>query len=138
MSDGEPPNCVCPPQFYPRRSARWPLSEPSCFRTSLTSSWETLWLPSTSFCISFLTCTLILSCRCFLDLCPAQRRFVFPLQLAVVLSCRYTRRDVLPLGKFTLNLSGCLTVASYTQRLYQIIQQLVPSVRYLCPSQLRY
>uniref|UniRef100_A0A8P4GDF7 Mini-chromosome maintenance complex-binding protein n=1 Tax=Dicentrarchus labrax TaxID=13489 RepID=A0A8P4GDF7_DICLA len=33
----------------------------------------------------------------------------------------YSRRDVLPLGKFTLNLSGCPT-ASYTERLYQIIQ----------------
>ncbi|KAM9847821.1 mini-chromosome maintenance complex-binding protein [Aulostomus maculatus] len=43
----------------------------------------------------------------------------------------YARRDVLPLGKFTLNLSGCPSVASYTQRLYQIIQQLVPSSYYL-------
>lgn len=43
----------------------------------------------------------------------------------------YTRRDVLPLGKFTLNLSGCPTVSSYTERLYQIIQQLVPSSFYL-------
>ncbi|XP_069546068.1 mini-chromosome maintenance complex-binding protein isoform X2 [Brachyistius frenatus] len=43
----------------------------------------------------------------------------------------YTRRDILPLGKFTLNLSGCPTVASYTERLYQIIQQLVPSSHYL-------
>ncbi|XP_028279122.1 mini-chromosome maintenance complex-binding protein [Parambassis ranga] len=43
----------------------------------------------------------------------------------------YSRRDVLPLGKFTLNLSGCPTVASYTERLYQIIQQLVPSSHYL-------
>ncbi|KAG7229943.1 hypothetical protein INR49_009663 [Caranx melampygus] len=43
----------------------------------------------------------------------------------------YSRRDVLPLGKFTLNLSGCPTVASYTERLYQIIQQLVPSSYYL-------
>uniref|UniRef100_A0A8P4KEG7 Mini-chromosome maintenance complex-binding protein n=1 Tax=Dicentrarchus labrax TaxID=13489 RepID=A0A8P4KEG7_DICLA len=42
----------------------------------------------------------------------------------------YSRRDVLPLGKFTLNLSGCPT-ASYTERLYQIIQQLVPSSYYL-------
>lgn len=45
-------------------------------------------------------------------------------------SCRYVRRDVLPLGKFTLNMSGFPTVASYTERLYQIIQQLVPSVSY--------
>uniref|UniRef100_A0A8D3D4N9 Mini-chromosome maintenance complex-binding protein n=1 Tax=Scophthalmus maximus TaxID=52904 RepID=A0A8D3D4N9_SCOMX len=43
----------------------------------------------------------------------------------------YTRRDILPLGKFTLNLSGCPTVASYTERLYQIIQHLVPSSYYL-------
>uniref|UniRef100_A0AAX7SJ61 Mini-chromosome maintenance complex-binding protein n=1 Tax=Astatotilapia calliptera TaxID=8154 RepID=A0AAX7SJ61_ASTCA len=43
----------------------------------------------------------------------------------------YVRRDVLPLGKFTLNMSGCPTVASYTERLYQIIQQLVPSSHYL-------
>ncbi|XP_023281706.1 mini-chromosome maintenance complex-binding protein [Seriola lalandi dorsalis] len=43
----------------------------------------------------------------------------------------YSRRDVLPLGKFTLNLSGCPTVASYTERLYQILQQLVPSSFYL-------
>lgn len=43
----------------------------------------------------------------------------------------YSRRDVLPLGKFTLNLSGCPTVASYTERFYQIIQQLVPSSYYL-------
>ncbi|XP_054654478.1 mini-chromosome maintenance complex-binding protein isoform X2 [Dunckerocampus dactyliophorus] len=43
----------------------------------------------------------------------------------------YARRDVLPLGKFTLNLSGCPTVSSYTERLYQVIQQLVPSSFYL-------
>lgn len=46
----------------------------------------------------------------------------------------YSRRDVLPLGKFTLNLSGCPTVASYTERFYQIIQQLVPSSHYLAMS----
>ncbi|XP_056147762.1 mini-chromosome maintenance complex-binding protein [Lampris incognitus] len=38
----------------------------------------------------------------------------------------YARRDVLPLGKFTLNLSGCPTGSSYTEQLYQVIQQLVP------------
>lgn len=43
----------------------------------------------------------------------------------------YARRDVLPLGRFTLNLSACPTVASYTEHLYQIIQQLVPSSYYL-------
>ncbi|XP_071769320.1 mini-chromosome maintenance complex-binding protein [Centroberyx gerrardi] len=46
----------------------------------------------------------------------------------------YARRDVLPLGKFTLNLSGCPTVASYTERLYQIIQQLVPCSYHLSMS----
>ncbi|XP_003963734.2 mini-chromosome maintenance complex-binding protein [Takifugu rubripes] len=46
----------------------------------------------------------------------------------------YSRRDALPLGKFTLNISGCPTVASYTQRFYQIIQQLVPSSYYLAMS----
>uniref|UniRef100_A0A7N6F7M5 Mini-chromosome maintenance complex-binding protein n=1 Tax=Anabas testudineus TaxID=64144 RepID=A0A7N6F7M5_ANATE len=48
-----------------------------------------------------------------------------------LISSVYARRDVLPLGKFTLNLSGCPTVASYTERLYQIIQHLVPSSYYL-------
>ncbi|KAF3708463.1 Mini-chromosome maintenance complex-binding protein [Channa argus] len=43
----------------------------------------------------------------------------------------YARRDVLPMGRFTLNLSGCPTVASYTEHLYQMIQQLVPSSYYL-------
>lgn len=44
-----------------------------------------------------------------------------------LISSVYTRRDVLPLGKFTLNLSGCPTTSPYTEKLYQIIQQLVPS-----------
>uniref|UniRef100_A0A671XWL5 Mini-chromosome maintenance complex-binding protein n=1 Tax=Sparus aurata TaxID=8175 RepID=A0A671XWL5_SPAAU len=43
----------------------------------------------------------------------------------------YARRDVLPLGKFAMNLSGCPAAALYTQRFYQIIQQLVPSSFYL-------
>ncbi|CAJ1066586.1 mini-chromosome maintenance complex-binding protein [Xyrichtys novacula] len=43
----------------------------------------------------------------------------------------YARRDVLPLGKFTLNLSGCPMVGSYTENLSKIIQQLVPSSYYL-------
>ncbi|XP_014847785.1 PREDICTED: mini-chromosome maintenance complex-binding protein [Poecilia mexicana] len=51
-----------------------------------------------------------------------------------LLSSVYSRRDVLPLGKFTLNLSGCPATAAYTQRLYQIIQQLVPSSFYLAMS----
>lgn len=48
-----------------------------------------------------------------------------------LISTVYSRRDVLPLGKFTLNLSGCPTGCSYTDRLYQVIQQLVPSSFYL-------
>ncbi|XP_034040534.1 mini-chromosome maintenance complex-binding protein [Thalassophryne amazonica] len=51
-----------------------------------------------------------------------------------LISSVYARRDVLPLGKFTLNLSGCPGVSSYTERLYQIIQQLVPSSCYLSMS----
>ncbi|XP_014894976.1 mini-chromosome maintenance complex-binding protein [Poecilia latipinna] len=51
-----------------------------------------------------------------------------------LLSSVYSRRDVLPLGKFTLNLSGCPAAAAYTQRLYQIVQQLVPSSFYLAMS----
>ena len=43
---------------------------------------------------------------------------------------RYARRDVIPLGKFTLNLSGCPATAgpAYTEQLYCALQQLVPSV----------
>lgn len=44
------------------------------------------------------------------------------------LNFRYSRRDVLPLGKFTLNLSGCPHGSPYTEHLYKVIQQLVPSV----------
>ncbi|XP_076142242.1 mini-chromosome maintenance complex-binding protein [Alosa pseudoharengus] len=39
----------------------------------------------------------------------------------------YARRDVLPLGKFALNLSGCPQTSPYTEHLYRIIQHLVPS-----------
>ncbi|XP_061140415.1 mini-chromosome maintenance complex-binding protein [Syngnathus typhle] len=46
----------------------------------------------------------------------------------------YARRDVLPLGKFALNLSGCPTTSSFTQHLYKVIQQLVPSSFYLAMS----
>ncbi|XP_051504614.1 mini-chromosome maintenance complex-binding protein-like isoform X1 [Myxocyprinus asiaticus] len=46
----------------------------------------------------------------------------------------YSRRDVLPLGKFTLNLSGCPHSTQYTDHLYKVIQQLVPSSYRLCMS----
>ncbi|KAI7805248.1 mini-chromosome maintenance complex-binding protein [Triplophysa rosa] len=39
----------------------------------------------------------------------------------------YSRRDVLPLGKFSLNLSGCPHSSPYTEHLYKVIQYLVPS-----------
>ncbi|XP_077469196.1 mini-chromosome maintenance complex-binding protein [Stigmatopora argus] len=49
-----------------------------------------------------------------------------------LVSTVYARRDVLPLGKFTLNLSGCPPISSsYTECLYKVIQQLVPSSFYL-------
>ncbi|XP_028844888.1 mini-chromosome maintenance complex-binding protein isoform X2 [Denticeps clupeoides] len=44
-----------------------------------------------------------------------------------LISTVYARRDVLPLGKFALNLSGCPHSCPYTERLYQILQQLVTS-----------
>lgn len=51
-----------------------------------------------------------------------------------LISTVYARRDVLPLGKFTLNLSGCPTGFSYTERLYQVLERLVPSSFYLAMS----
>uniref|UniRef100_F6WP96 Mini-chromosome maintenance complex-binding protein n=1 Tax=Ornithorhynchus anatinus TaxID=9258 RepID=F6WP96_ORNAN len=44
-----------------------------------------------------------------------------------LISTVYTRRDVLALGKFTLNLSGCPRNSIFTEHLYRIIQQLVPA-----------
>ncbi|XP_018604850.1 mini-chromosome maintenance complex-binding protein isoform X2 [Scleropages formosus] len=44
-----------------------------------------------------------------------------------LISTVYARRDVLPLGKFTLNLSGCPHNSTYTEQLYRVIQQLIPS-----------
>uniref|UniRef100_A0A672NVU6 Mini-chromosome maintenance complex-binding protein n=1 Tax=Sinocyclocheilus grahami TaxID=75366 RepID=A0A672NVU6_SINGR len=46
----------------------------------------------------------------------------------------YSRQDVLPLGKFTLNLSGCPHSSPFTEHLYKVIQQLVPSSYRLCMS----
>ncbi|XP_046885023.1 mini-chromosome maintenance complex-binding protein [Hypomesus transpacificus] len=43
-----------------------------------------------------------------------------------LISSVYRRRDVLPLGKFSLNLSGCPTTSPFTEKLYTVIQQLVP------------
>ncbi|XP_048360972.1 mini-chromosome maintenance complex-binding protein isoform X1 [Sphaerodactylus townsendi] len=44
-----------------------------------------------------------------------------------LISTVYARRDVLPLGKFTINLSGCPTNSVFTEHIYRIIQQLVPA-----------
>ncbi|XP_058242003.1 mini-chromosome maintenance complex-binding protein isoform X1 [Hemibagrus wyckioides] len=51
-----------------------------------------------------------------------------------LISSVYARRDVLPLGKFALNVSGCPHTSPFTEQLYQIIQQLVPSSYRLCMS----
>ncbi|NXR90682.1 MCMBP protein, partial [Hypocryptadius cinnamomeus] len=45
-----------------------------------------------------------------------------------LISTVYGRRDVLPLGKFTVNLSGCPRNSAFTEHLYRLIQQLVPAV----------
>ncbi|KAJ8418223.1 hypothetical protein AAFF_G00139320 [Aldrovandia affinis] len=42
-----------------------------------------------------------------------------------LISSVYARRDVLPLGKFTLNLSGCPQIPNFTELLYRTLQQLV-------------
>ncbi|XP_010189025.1 PREDICTED: mini-chromosome maintenance complex-binding protein [Mesitornis unicolor] len=44
-----------------------------------------------------------------------------------LISTVYARRDVLPLGKFTVNLSGCPRDSIFTEHIYRIIQQLVPA-----------
>ncbi|XP_058043468.1 mini-chromosome maintenance complex-binding protein isoform X1 [Ahaetulla prasina] len=44
-----------------------------------------------------------------------------------LISTVYVRRDVLPLGKFTLNLSGCPRNSVFTEHVYRIIQHLVPT-----------
>ncbi|CAI9620864.1 unnamed protein product, partial [Staurois parvus] len=48
-----------------------------------------------------------------------------------LISTVYARRDVLPLGKFSLNLSGCPRNGIFTQQLYRVVQQLVPASYYL-------
>ncbi|XP_061220236.1 mini-chromosome maintenance complex-binding protein [Neopsephotus bourkii] len=44
-----------------------------------------------------------------------------------LISTVYARRDVLPLGKFAVNLSGCPRNNVFTEHVYRIIQQLVPA-----------
>ncbi|XP_069095332.1 mini-chromosome maintenance complex-binding protein isoform X1 [Pleurodeles waltl] len=48
-----------------------------------------------------------------------------------LISTVYSRRDVLPLGKFTLNLSGCPRNSAFTELLYRVLQQLVPASYHL-------
>ncbi|NXS62792.1 MCMBP protein, partial [Brachypteracias leptosomus] len=44
-----------------------------------------------------------------------------------LISTVYARRDVLPLGKFAVNLSGCPRNSIFPELIYRIIQQLVPA-----------
>lgn len=48
-----------------------------------------------------------------------------------LISTVYARRDVLPLGKFSLNLSSCPRTGDYTQHFYRIMQHIVPASYYL-------
>lgn len=48
-----------------------------------------------------------------------------------LISTVYSRRDVLPLGKFTLNLSGCPRNSVFTELMYRVLQQLVPASYHL-------
>ncbi|XP_073540700.1 mini-chromosome maintenance complex-binding protein [Phyllobates terribilis] len=48
-----------------------------------------------------------------------------------LISTVYARRDVLPLGKFSLNLSGCPRSGDFSRHLYGIMQQIVPASHYL-------
>lgn len=48
-----------------------------------------------------------------------------------LISTVYSRRDVLPLGKFTLNLSGCPRNSAFTELMYRVLQQLVPASYHL-------
>ncbi|XP_069608766.1 mini-chromosome maintenance complex-binding protein isoform X3 [Ranitomeya imitator] len=51
--------------------------------------------------------------------------------LSILNEDRYARRDVLPLGKFSLNLSGCPRSGDFSRHLYGIMQQIVPASHYL-------
>lgn len=44
-----------------------------------------------------------------------------------LISTVYARRDILPLGKFTMNLSGCPRNSNYAEHTCRVIQHLVPS-----------
>ncbi|KAM4032024.1 mini-chromosome maintenance complex-binding protein isoform 2-T2 [Anomaloglossus baeobatrachus] len=48
-----------------------------------------------------------------------------------LISTVYARKDVLPLGKFSLNLSGCPRSGGFSRHLYGIMQQIVPVSHYL-------
>ncbi|XP_040293082.1 mini-chromosome maintenance complex-binding protein [Bufo bufo] len=48
-----------------------------------------------------------------------------------LISTVYARRDVLPLGKFSLNLSGCPRNSGFTQHFYRVLQQIVAVSHYL-------
>ncbi|XP_069823845.1 mini-chromosome maintenance complex-binding protein [Dendropsophus ebraccatus] len=48
-----------------------------------------------------------------------------------LISTVYARRDVLPLGKFCLNLSGCPRHGDFTRHLYGVLQRIVSLSHYL-------
>ncbi|XP_056408418.1 LOW QUALITY PROTEIN: mini-chromosome maintenance complex-binding protein [Hyla sarda] len=48
-----------------------------------------------------------------------------------LISTVYSRRDVLPLGKFSMNLSGCPQNSVFTRPFYRILQQIVSVSHYL-------
>lgn len=54
-----------------------------------------------------------------------------------LISTIYARRDILPLGKFTVNLSGCPRNSNYAEHMGNVIQHLVPS-SYRLPMTLQY
>merc|ERR1712025_528340 len=51
--------------------------------------------------------------------------------LCHLISTVYARADVVPLGKFSLNLSGCPRDSSYAKHLYTLLEQLVSASHYI-------
>uniref|UniRef100_A0ABM0LV56 Mini-chromosome maintenance complex-binding protein n=1 Tax=Saccoglossus kowalevskii TaxID=10224 RepID=A0ABM0LV56_SACKO len=48
-----------------------------------------------------------------------------------LVSSVYARRDVLALGKFSMNLTGCPVGTCFTEELYQLVEELFTKVHYL-------
>lgn len=47
------------------------------------------------------------------------------------------RHDVVPVGKFSINLAGCSVGSAYITQLYQAIEALMPKVKIMVPSSIR-